>query len=553
MSKRFFLFLIIFTAVLSILGFWYWKRNVYSKEAVRLELLGPDRPAAFEEVEYIVKYKNNGNVALEDIRLIFEYPKYVLLPAGEQKRKVISGETLYPGQERSFSFRGRLVGGAGQALEARASLNYRPKNLKAKYESQTTHTAIISSVPLTVGIDLPSRIESTRQFAFFVNYFSQSDYPLTNLRLLMEYPAGFRFAEARPKGLDVAEWEVGLLNKAEGGRVEVRGFVEGEEGEQKSFKAKLGVWIEEDFILLKEETRALAIARPSLYIMQNINGAQNYIASPGDLLHYEIYFRNVGESFFENLFLAVRLEGDVYDFASLRVGDGRFQQGDNSVLWDWQAVPQLRFLGPGEEGKIEFWVSLRDAARLPVSAKNLVAKNTVILSSARQTFETKIRGGLQVTQSVYFQDAIFDNRGSMPPKAGETTTYTVLWRAQALRSDTDNVKVKARLPEQVRLTAKVFPEDTKLTFDLQSKELVWEIGKIEAGIVQDASPSVAFQIGLTPEAKDIGNVVPLIGDARISGIDLWTGSELEGIAPGRDTSLPDDPTISEGQGVVRGY
>jgi hypothetical protein len=551
MSKKFFIFLIVITLLLSVLGFWYWKRNIYSKEVLKLEVLGSDRPAAFEEVEYVVKYKNNGNIALEDIRLIFEYPKHAILREGEQQRKVIMGETLYPGQERTFSFRARLIGGEGQAVEARASISYRPKNLKARYESTTSHTAVISSVPLTLGFDLPSNVESGRPFTFSVNYFSQSDYPINNLRLSMEYPKGFRFTESKPRGLDINEWDIGLLNKAEGGRIEVNGTVEGETGTQQLFRAKLGIWDEGEFVLLKDATRAFVIAKPSLYIVQQINGTQNYIASPGDFLHYEIYFRNAGESPFENLFLAVRLEGEVYDFSALRVGDGTSQQGDNSILWDWQTIPQLRYLGPGQEGKVEFWVKLKDETLLPSGSKNLVARDTVIFPSARATFETKIKGGLRVMQLVYFQDSIFNNKGPVPPKIGEATTYTVLWRAQALRNDADNVKVKARLPENVRPTAKVFPENAKITFDMQSREIVWEVGKVETGISQDAAPSAAFQIVLTPESKDVGNTVALVGDASISGIDLWTGAELEGVASGRDTSLPDDPTIGEGQGIVR--
>lgn len=548
MPRRILIFLIILTVVFSASGFWYWKRNVYSKQILKLELIGPDRPAAFEEIEYIVKYKNNGNVALEDVRLIFEYPKHVILEEGKQKRIGIVGETLYPGQERTASFKARLVGGEGQSLEAKVSLGYRPKNLKAKYESKTSHTAVISSVPLTLGLDVPSRIESLRPFSFFVNYFDQEDYPLNHLRLSVEYPSGFRFTESRPAGLDVNEWELGLLNKGEGGRVEIRGIAEGEEGLQKTFRARLGVWSEGEFILLKEASRIVTIAKPSLYITQNINGTQNYIAAPGDLLHYEIYFRNAGEKPFENLFLAVRLEGDVHDFTSLRVGDASFQQGDNSVLWDWQVVPQLRFLGPGEEGKVEFWIRLKEGPRLSGNMKNIVARNTVILSSIRESFEAKVKGGFRVSQAVYFQDAIFGNEGPIPPKAGETTLYTVLWRAQALRSDIDNTKMKARLPFGVRLTGKVFPENAKLTFDSESREVVWEIGKIEAGIAEAVAPSVAFQIALTPEYTYTGNsALPLIGEAKIEGIDLWTGAELETVVPGRDTSLPDDPTVSETQ------
>jgi len=71
MTKKFIIFLITFAVVLGLLGFWYYQRNVYSKEVLKLEILGPNEAELGEEVEYIVKYKNNGNFKLEEPRLIF--------------------------------------------------------------------------------------------------------------------------------------------------------------------------------------------------------------------------------------------------------------------------------------------------------------------------------------------------------------------------------------------------------------------------------------------------------------------------------------------------
>ena len=63
----------------------------------------------------------------------------------------------------------------------------------------------------------------------------------------------------------------------------------------------------------------------------------------------------------------------------------------------------------------------------------------------------------------------------MPPKAGEETTYTLLWQAKNFYNDLENTKVKAVLPEECKLTGEIFPKEAKLSFDFKSREIVWDI------------------------------------------------------------------------------
>ena len=72
--RRIIFFIIIFAAIIGIVGFWYWQRNSYSKDILKLEILGPSETQLAKEVEYNVKYKNNGSVRLEQAKLIFKYP-----------------------------------------------------------------------------------------------------------------------------------------------------------------------------------------------------------------------------------------------------------------------------------------------------------------------------------------------------------------------------------------------------------------------------------------------------------------------------------------------
>ena len=559
--KKFIFIIIILCIVLGAAGFWYWQRNPYSKEILKLEILGSGEAAIFQEVEYTVKYKNNGNVRLEEPRLIFEFPEYTLLEEGLSRRQEIGPEELgdiYPGEEKTLQFKGRLFGKEGDIKIAKAWLSYRPKNLQARYESVTTFTTEIKSVPLTFDFDLSSKIEAGRDFKFSLNYYSSLDYPLSNLGIKIEYPPDFEFLGSDPQGLAKTEWEISLLNQAEGGRIEITGKLSGEVKEQKIFKATLGIWQEDEFVLLKEITRGVEITRPRLFVFQQINGQSQYIANPGDLLHYEIFFRNIGEEPFTDLFLVATLGGRGFDLETVKADSSQFKRGDNSIIWDWRDVPKLRFLGQGEEGKVEFWINLKDEWEISSpQEKNAILKNTVLISQIKEEFETKINSKLAISQRGYYQEEVFGNSGPIPPKVGETTTYTIIWQAKNYFNDVKNVKVKAVLPSNVRLTGKIFPEQesSKFAFDIQSREIIWMVRDnqvMETGTgVLNPAPNIAFQVALTPTSGQKGKVLPIIKEAIITGEDQWTESFIEGKTSAIDTTLPDDSTVSSSQGVVQ--
>ncbi len=560
--SKFILFIIILAAVTGIVGFWYSQKNVYSKDIIKLEILEPTEAELGAEIEYIVKYKNNGKIRVEDPELIFEYPEHTILKQGESLRQRFGseylGDAIYPGDERNFYFSGRLLGEEGEAKIARAWLSYRPKNLKARYESKTTFTTIIKKVPLVLEFDLSTKIQPEKEFRFQLNYFSNVEYLLSDLRCILEYPSNFEFLEAAPvptfeEEAEKAEWEIPYLNPAEGGRLEISGRFHAEIGEKRTFNAQLGIWQEGEFILLKEAVKGVSISRPSLYISQQINGNPKYIASAGDRLHYEIFFKNIGEEPLIDMFLVAKLDSRAFDFQTLKSTQGEFELGDSSIIWDKRQVSKLRFLDAHEEGKVEFWINLKEDWDFVGSEdKNLVLRNKIILNKVREEFLTKVNSKLEVEQRCYFEDEIFGNSGLIPPKYGETTTYTVIWQAKNFYNPVKNVKIKAILPKEVKPTGKIFPEDSRITFDSQSREMVWKINEIEPGegILTDKR-TCAFQIVLTPAHNQKGEPALLINQAKILGRDEWTEEILEALASSTDTTLPDDQTISWEMGIVR--
>ncbi len=545
MKKGFIIFLMILLVAAAI---YYWNSNYYSRESLKLEILGPETIEIAENFEYLVKYKNNGKVRLEEPRIIFEYPDYSIVEEN-LLRKEIELEDIYPGEEKTYPFKARLIGKEGEPKTAKVSLSYRPKNLKARFESKTTLTTVIKSIPLTFRFDLPSEVESGKDLTFSLNYFSNIDYPLSGLRIKVEYPSDFEFVESTPQSLEEVEWEIPPMSKAEGGRIEITGKIRGSVGDNEIFKAEFGTWQDGEFVLLKEILKTVKIIKPALYISQEINSSPEYVASPGDLLHYQVSFKNIGETPLTDLSLLITLTGDSLDLTSLKAPRGDFEQGDNSILWDWKRLGELQFLDVRERGEVEFWVKLKENWEITSSKGEEVIKTNIYLSQAREEFETKVNSKMDIVQKGYFEDEIFGNSGSVPPRVGDTTTYTIMWQVKNFYNNVNSVTVKAKLSKNVRLTGEIFPEDeeSKFTFDSGSREIIWRVGNLKVGEgVLNSACNIAFQVAFSPDSSQIGQTPDIIGQAEIIGQDDWTKEILTFSTNSIDTSLPDDPTVENG-------
>ena len=529
--RKIVLFLIIVFLGLAIAGVWYWKTNIYSKEILKLEILGPNTAQAGDEVEYLVKFKNNGKVRLENAELIFEYPanavpSKIILATSTDRTGQFAGrvtqtiDDIYPGEERVMSFKARLFGKENDKLEAKVWASYQPKGLKARYESKTSFISQIQFVPLTFEFDLPAKIEPGDDLEFSLNYFSNMQASLDNMRVKIIYPNGFTFITAKPKPLDQTEWKPAALSPADGGRITISGVLDGQEGEGKMFQAQLGVIKDNNFIILKEASQTVQIAQPALRVSQMINGSQNYIANVGDLLHYEIFFQNIGNKAIEKKFLLLNLEGDFFDLTTLKTTNGEVGRGDNSIIWDWKNVTDLRYLDPGEEGKVEFWIQAKDGSAGRKMVNPILAEK-ITIGGTQKSFETKVNSVAGVLQSAYFQDDKFNSSGPSQISASTTgSTFTITWELDNSWNNLTNVKIKAILPGNVRPTGRMLPVDAKFTFDSTSREVIWNVGDLSA---YSASENGGMVLWFQVEADQPfdGNSI-LIGEADILGQDVFT-------------------------------
>ena len=528
--SRFYRFLLIFILILLLgvggTGWWFYQRNQSSKGDLILELLGPDSVSAGQEVEYTLRCRNQGQATIVQPELLFTFPTHSQ-PVDSQEAVIRKNlDNIYPGQEKILTFRARLFGQVGGVEKAQAKIDYRLKGLKAYYSSETQLATSIGNIPLTFEFDLPNSVPPQEEFQFFMNYASSFDDPISGLVIQLESPADFQVLSTQPEGVEQKKWNLPILLNKEGGQIKITGRMNQEGGEQEVFRARLGIWTQNQFVLLKEIRQTIQIAHSPIYISQQINGHLDYAANPGDLLHYQIFFRNVGDYPLEKQFLVVRLNGDQFDLSSLRSKDGLYQPGDNSLLWDWKTNSQLRFFDTQKEGSVEFWVNLKKD--WDVSSQSPEVNDIVEIDQSRRVFAMKINSRLGLVQKAYHDREFFEDEGPIPFEMGKTSTYSIFWQVSNSYNEVQEIKVRTTLPKGIWFNHQSFPEDEgkNLHYDTLTNNLIWDIGQLDP----EQKATVAFQLSLTPQNQD-DLQLPLIDASSISGIDQWTKETITTITP----------------------
>ena len=258
MKRKTLFFILLITVVAGFLGFMYYRDKIFSKEILRLEILGPENANMGEEVQYTVKYKNNGNFVLENPRLIFELPENSLTEDGKI-RLTKNVKDIYPGDQDFIQFKARLLGKEGDVKIVHAWLSYTPKKLSARYESNTSFTTKIDKVAVVLDFKLPQKADEGKELIYEINYLSNIDYPMENLSIKLDAVSGFNIKSATPSSLNNIEWKLPVLEKNKGGVISITGAFSANTPSLVAFTAHLGMWQDGNFIIIKDNTQDVAI------------------------------------------------------------------------------------------------------------------------------------------------------------------------------------------------------------------------------------------------------------------------------------------------------
>lgn len=553
--------------VLIVGGIIYWlSRQSFDKALVAFKIEGPERVISGEDITFRVTLKNNSKTSLTKLRLIFSLPEGSVLEEGESV-KTVSLADLKSGGEKQEEFNGKIIGLRNERKTVQARLIYLPKNISSEFENEASFQTLIVDVPLALNLDFPARLSSGQTLSLTIQYLNDSAIDFSDLELKIDYPPNFSFISAHPSPNQESNiWQIDNLASNAEGKILISGNITGQEGEIKSFRAYLGKTQEGRFIPLVQVIKSSQISAPPLSIWQKVNGSDSYIARQGEALHFQINYKNTTDEVIKGIIITSKMEGKAFDFASVKVKGGSFESTTNTVVWNEATLPALSFLNPGQEGEITFSIEVKD--KIPISSyqdKNFVLINTATIDSpyvplslfgikisGESKLEVKLKTDLILNMRGYYFDETFSNYGPLPPKVGQTTTYTVFWEALNYFNDVREAKVETSLLLHIKWLEKFEPQNADVRYDPISGKLTWLLGDLPAGTgVLLPVKSLAFQIALVPSLTQVGQAVELIKESFISGQDTFVVQDLkEGVAP-LTSVLPDDPGVGWQKARVR--
>jgi hypothetical protein len=234
----------------------------------------------------------------------------------------------------------------------------------------------------------------------------------------------------------------------------------------------------------------------------------------------------------------------MYDTAHLQVQGGSYDDGTRTITFDSSGVPDFAALPPSKTGRLTFSVPLKAG----LSGSSLGGGTTFFVKATATFSTTNVPTGVDGTevsaldsvitkigsQPALAQAALYDNgagSGPMPPTVGAETAFTIRWQLTNPGNDVRNAVVAATLPPGVTFKGNAATANgTAPAYDKTRNTVTWIVGTLPFGTGNGtARYEATFQVSIKPSSNQQGSSVKLITAATLSGVDAFTGLNVQSI------------------------
>jgi hypothetical protein len=388
---------------------------------------------------------------------------------------------------------------------------------------------------------------------------SNSSNPQTNLLIQAEYPNGFEFEEAFPAPVFSDNvWRLDELLPEESSTVTIRGTIRGLTEETFRINFDVGpAELDNQYRTSSSLTRAFAdftVERPFIDVAVAINSdpSPEVILPPGQSSEVQINVQNTLDETVYDMVVEVVPGGNALNAESISVDNGFYDSNNGTIRWEVASNPDFAQVTPGSSRALRFNIS--PVGDLSTAAFDLIVnvyarrisdstaqEQLIGTSMAVGKFSSEVFVGGQIGRS----SSVFSDTGPIPPRVGQTTTYTVTLVAEAGVNDLSNTQVTTSLPLYVTWLDQ-YQGPGEVIYNTVSKQLEWRPGNIEAR----QQKALSFQVSITPSVSQVNAVPTLVNSQQLSAADRFTGATLRSSAPALTIQLSSELGFSEADGMV---
>ena len=570
---------LILTAI-SWLGFIIFNPDAsFSTQSIKLELKGQQSIASGDEVIYILEYKNVEKVILRNVEIIFRYPDgFEFIGATPSPTNNFNSSwqigDLAKNQSGKIEIKGKLIGEVGSIKTINATASFQPENFSSAFKETGSFSGQITSSILEIELTGPDQILPEKKATYKISYRNNSEQDLTNIKVLVEYPANFIFQESTPTPFARPEdarnlnnqWLIENLEKKQEGEIEITGGYTAElDANQANFKVQIGFLDQatEKFSLQQEKIVTTEIIQPNLSLSLIINGsAQNQPINFDQALTYSLVYKNLGQKDLDEVSLSVALDSDILDWETLEDKNGGIIDGDK-ISWTKDQISELDLVRPLTEGTIDFSIRVKKANEVNLDKDNLqvtsqataglekigelaVEDLNITSNEIANNINTDIQ--LKVEGRYFDDDNIAVGTGPLPPVVGQKTTFRIYWSIANSLHDVSNAQVTATLPAGVDWEDKFLVKAGEIKYSSKNRQVSWTIDKISANKSFE-EVNAWLDVSVIPASQQVRKLLILTDQANLTVIDKLTSSIITKTAKAITSNLEDDP-IGGGRGLV---
>jgi len=570
--KKVFVWIVVIAAVLfagSSLSLYYFLKNRsgYRDKDITFNLEYPEEIISGEKNKIIIKYGNYSKVGLKNVSISFHYPSSLNLIEDSNGGSIKDWdiENVAAGEEKTIEIPFRIFGEEGSAHVVESSLEYTPENFNSIFKKSANAKIKISGFPIRVSLDAPKEISSGGKIKYSISCENLTDEDFYNLALEINFPEEFIissiiFKESEEEDFKEMEREF-LNNRIDLNKLEPLGKVTynflgnlgGEVGFGKIVNVQVGFEDSDDFYVYNSAETSTLIKGADVLLEQTVVNGQDS-ANWGEVIEFKIKAKNTSEVGLSGVVVAAQVEGDAADIYSLSSKVGAVSSG-GKIIWNSYNIPEFAYFLPSQEKELTFSVKIKSG----LSIKNFTDKNFVISSIPNveaveledpifgSKVDVKINSNLVLAEKgFYWEDGAIKNQGPIPPRIGQTTTYTIHWQLVNWTNDLSNGLVSAQLPAGIGWSNNTTCAHGSIGFNNVTRTIVWDIGDIPAnvGIISPVYEAV-FQISINPAESDVGKALKIVGNTTASGADSFTGKKLIHTVKEKTTELPEDGQLKD--------
>ena len=541
------------------IGVWS-TRYISSGAKVDLTLSGPKEVLNAQENTYKFTYNNKSKDKLVNVELQLNLPRQVLVDGVKTPTLIVENiGDLDSGQKGEFDLNLALFGEEDAVVVLSAKLIYQPEDATSLFEIVKSIDVKIIGDALILNFS-SANFDELGRFNSSLTMTNQDDNEIKNITLKIVYPENFNFLRANPSPKrDNNIWLFENLPGGTSSTIELTGRILGATSNLKPFQVIATINVEGFEFLLAETSSINQIVTSGLVIFQKVNNSRPEIVSWGDVLRYDLSYKNATEESLADLLVEMEFNNPaLIDLSRSNFGNGNFDITRGILRFDKSNNGSLARINPNQEGTLVFEIALVNLPSFESQNKeNFVFKTSAVIKGVgsipmgQDIIEMKIKTKVFIASKIFYQNQYFTNFGPVPPRVGQKTTYTVVWELSNVSNDLTNVLAETFLGPNVIWEGNISPKNAKISYNDELRKVVWEVGTLRAG-TGFSSPikQVVFKIALMPSQEQIGQLALLIGQTKLAGVDRFTSESISIASEPIYSNLPDDPIINN-QGTVQ--